>query len=56
MSRIKRLFKSSNVLCIVLSRLTFPSVPGLKVKCFILKMVRKTITMVYKEILNINDV
>ena len=36
--------------------LTFSEFPGLKVKCFILKMVRNVITMISKEVLIINDV
>ena len=36
--------------------LTFPEYPELKVKCFILKMIRNVITMVSKEVLIINEV
>ena len=37
-------------------RLIVSMYPGLKVKCFILKMIQNTITMVYEGVLNINDV
>ena len=48
--------KLNVVLCIVFGRLTIPEYTGLKVKCFILKVIRNVITMFSKEVLNINDV
>ena len=44
------------VLRIVFGHLIFSTNPGLKVKCFTLKMVRNIMIMVHKGVLNINDV